>query len=110
MWRRSALQALRAPRAGQSGDYSGPIAARQRLSLCRSLLGAAEGDPITDLNVFYQYLGIEETEGEAAAARWADRYLVEEAVMRRALKKQEFLLRCMDSFGLPLVGPSTSHD
>lgn len=106
IWRRSALQALGGASGGTSGAPTGSTAARQRLSLCRALLGAVEGDTLTALNAFMQYYSVREAEGEAAAARWADRYLVEDETMRRAAAKQQVLLRCLDSLGLPRVSPS----
>ncbi|KAL8273656.1 hypothetical protein Esti_002478 [Eimeria stiedai] len=106
IWHRPALQALGGPRGGLQGaplqgSSQAAAVARQRLSLCRALLGVVEGDPLTALNAFTQYFAIKEEDGHAAAAAWADKHLLEEATLRRAAKKRETLLRWMDACGLP---------
>lgn len=107
VWRRSALQAAAPFHGVSSKGTKGSPTVRQRLSLCRALLGAIEGDPLTSLNVLIQYLDVRNAEGEAAAARWAERYLVEEEVVWRAAKKQQMLLNWMDRANLPRVRSST---
>ncbi|OEH78124.1 helicase associated domain-containing protein [Cyclospora cayetanensis] len=94
VWRRSALEDCGSSLGDSSKEGRRTVsAARQRLALCRALLGAIEGDPLTALNVFGQYFDVKKTNGDAAAARWAEKYLVDEQVMRRAANMQHMLLQ-----------------